>query len=123
MTELDCLTLQACNLVAQNRRQLLQEQINARRQRAWQVSHLAAAILKGEFQVTHVVAFGSLVQAGQFHQHSDVELAVRNLQQRDVVRAVSRLQSLDPAISVNLILFEGAQPTLQTAIQRDGVAL
>lgn len=123
MTELDCGTLQAYSLAVQRRRQLLQEQIDVRRQRAWEVARLAAEILRSEFQVARVVAFGSLTQKGVFHQHSDVELAVWDLPQRDLVRAVSRLQSLDPTIGVGLFLFEGAQPALQATIQRDGVLL
>ena len=123
MADLDPTTLDIYRQAAQRRRQLLQEQVKERRERACEVARLAAETLRTEFQVTKVVAFGSLVVADQFHHHSDVDLAVWGLEERVYFLAVGRLQSLDPAIGVDLILFEDAKPALQAAIQRDGVAL
>ncbi len=79
--------------------------------------------MRTEFQVTKVVAFGSLTQPELFHQRSDVDLAVWDLDERLYFRAVGRLQGLDPRIGVDLVMFDDGKPSLRAAIQRDGVEL
>jgi len=89
----------------------------------WDVAYQAADLLRTEFQVSKIVAFGSLTQPELFHQRSDVDLAAWGLDERYYFRAVGRLQGLDPQIGVDLVLFDDAKPSLQAAIQRDGVEL
>lgn len=108
---------------AQARSRERQERQVARQERAWQVARRAAALLKDEFGVTRVMAFGSLLQARLFHPRSDIDLAVWELDERDYLRALSRLLSLDPEISIDLVEFEYARPALQAAIQESGVVL
>lgn len=123
MSIIDPARLQVYKQAAQERQQQLKVQIQMRHERAWGVARQAAEILRFEFQAGRVVAFGSLVQPELFHQHSDVDLAVWNLDDRLYFRAVGRLQSIDPQIGVDLIQFTDAKTTLQNVIQRDGIAL
>jgi predicted nucleotidyltransferase len=92
-----------------------------RRQRAWELVRNAAALLRREFGASQVVVFGSLVHADLFHDRSDVDLAVRGLDERVYLRAAARLLGLDPAIEVDLIRVEEAARTLQGTIEREGV--
>lgn len=94
-----------------------------RRERAWQVARQAARLLKDQFGASQVVVFGSLTRKGFFHPRSDVDLAVWGLDERMYYRAVSRLLSLDPEISVDLVEAERARPALRAAIEREGVLL
>ena len=52
-----------------------QRQIALRRARAHQLARVAADLLKAQFGVTRVALLGSLIHAGRFHLHSDVDVA------------------------------------------------
>lgn len=123
VTELDERALAAYRGGAKARSRALQERLEARRKRAWEVARRAASILKAEYGVTRVAGFGSLAHAHLFHLRSDVDLAAWGLNERDYYRAVGVLQSLDPAIGVDLVAFEDAKPALKDVILRDGVSL
>lgn len=100
-----------------------QTQADSRYKTASEVASRAAMVLKREFGVKKVVAFGSLVHPQLFHAHSDVDLAVWGLTERQYYRAVGLLQSLNPEISVDLIAFEDASQSMQETILRDGKEL
>jgi predicted nucleotidyltransferase len=108
---------------AQARQEARRAAIEARRQRAWQVARSAAALLRHDFRVARVVAFGSIVSEKLFHVHSDIDLAVWELDESVYFRAVGVLQGLDPEFSLDLIRFEDASPSLQGTIQQEGVRL
>jgi predicted nucleotidyltransferase len=108
---------------AQARQQARRAAIEARRQRAWQVARSAAALLRYDFGVTRVVAFGSIASEKLFHVHSDIDLAVWGLDERVYFRSVGVLQGLDPEFSLDLIRFEEASPALQETILQEGVPL
>jgi len=108
---------------ARRRWERKKREADQRRERAWRVARWAARLLKERFGATKVVVFGSLTRDGLFHPHSDVDLAVWGIDERMYYRAVSRLLSLDPAISVDLVEAERARPALRAAIEREGVPL
>jgi uncharacterized protein len=108
---------------AQQRRQREQQQQAQLRERAWQVAHQAAAHLRTRFGVRQVILFGSLARGDLFHAHSDVDLAVAGLDDRRYYRAVGQLQSLDPAIPVDLVRLEDAPDTLRKTIAQEGKEL
>jgi predicted nucleotidyltransferase len=108
---------------AQARQQVQRAAIEARRQRAWQVARDAAALLRRDFGVSQIVAFGSITSEKLFHVRSDIDLAVWGLDERVYFRAVGVLQGLDPEFSLDLICFEEAKPYLQETIQQEGVPL
>jgi len=94
-----------------------------RRERAWELARNAAALLRTEFGAGQVTAFGSLVHPDRFDARSDVDLAVRGLDERCYFRAVGRLLSLDPGIEVDLVMVEDASDRLRDTVEREGVPL
>ncbi len=96
-------------------------QLEARRQHAWELARQAALILKAEFGASRVVVFGSLLHPELYHGHSDVDLAVWDVQH--YFRAVARLLDLDPRIEFDLVPIEDARPGILSVIERDGVEL
>lgn len=97
------------------------KQLVARRERAWELAHQAADLLKKEFSVTRVVLFGSLLHTELFHEHSDIDLVVWDIQH--YYRAVARLLDLDPEINFDLIPIEDAKPVILELIEREGIEL
>jgi uncharacterized protein len=108
---------------ARQRRQLKEEGLELRRQRAWEVAQQASQILKEQFEAHRVAVFGSTLSPGRFHQRSDVDLAVWGLDEKAYYRAVARLLSLDAMIPVDLVEAELASPALLAIIEKEGVAL
>ncbi len=109
--------LEAFRKALKTRPRLTKSQDEARFQKAWTVARRAVAILKQDFGVKKVVAFGSLTQPALFHKRSDVDLAVWGLAEGDYYRAVGILQGLDSSIAVDLIEYENASKSMQETIQ------
>lgn len=61
--------------------------------------------------------FGSLARDEPFTPHSDIDLAVWGLDERDYYRVVSRLLDLDPSISIDLLRVETLSDALIHAIE------
>ena len=110
--------LEAFRKALKARPRLTKSQDEARFQKAWVIARHAAAILKKDFGVKKVVAFGSLTQPALFHKRSDVDLAVWGLDEREYFRAVGILQGLDDSIEVDLVQYENASDSMQETIQR-----
>jgi predicted nucleotidyltransferase len=87
------------------------------------VAQQAAQLLKTDFGAARVVVFGSVCSPQLFHQHSDVDLAVWDLEEHFYYQAVGRLQGLDPDIAVDVVEVERAPRALQEVIQQTGVPL
>lgn len=106
---------------ARQRSRQHQKELDERRERAWKIARQAAEILKIEFGAERVVLFGSVIHPALFHQHSDVDLAVWNVQH--YFKAMARLLDLAPEIEVNLVPIEDVRPELRVIIEREGVEL
>jgi predicted nucleotidyltransferase len=122
-SQITAVQMQAYRRGAQERHKRDLRQIEARRERAWLVAKQAAVLLREDYGATRIVAFGSLAGATRFNQSSDVDLAVWGLPEKAYFQAVARVLSLDPAISVDLVVFEEASPSLRSAIEREGFPL
>lgn len=96
------------------------QEMEARRERAWEVARQAADLLRGRFGASKVVVFGSLARGDLFHERSDVDLAAWGIDERDYLKAVSQLLDLDSTLEVNLVRIEEAREGVQAAIERDG---
>lgn len=94
-----------------------------RRERAGEVAHRAAALLKEEFGATQVTVFGSTVHGHWFTATSDIDLAASGLAPDDYFTAVARLQDLSPEFKVDLVALERCKPELREAIMCEGVIL
>lgn len=82
-----------------------------------------ACLLAEEFGVRCVYLFGSAA-AGRLHARSDIDLAVVGLPPGQYFRALSRLWGLLPAgMSLDLVPWEDAQPTLRQRVLKEGILL
>jgi predicted nucleotidyltransferase len=106
---------------AREREAARKRQLAARRGRAWEVAHRAADLLKREFGATRVVIFGSLIHPELFHVHSDIDLAVWDIQH--YYRAVAHLLDLDPEVNFDLVPIEDAKPAILELIEKEGIEL
>jgi predicted nucleotidyltransferase len=110
--------------VSARRRQLsAQEEIAARYSRAWQVARQAAHILREQFAAAKVAVFGSLVHKELFHMRSDVDLAAWGMDEKGLYRAVGQLLSLDPEITVDVVMAEQVSDSFLKRIEREGVTV
>ena len=94
-----------------------------RRKRAWELARLAARLLKGQFNATKVVVFGSLVRSDCFTLWSDVDIAAWGISPRDTFRAMGAVSDLDDTIEVNLVDVETCKPKLLASIEQEGILL
>ena len=106
---------------AKKREAARQEKLTARRERAWDLAHRAAELLKSEFGATRVVLFGSLLHPELYHARSDIDLAVWDIQH--YYRAVAEILDLDPEISFDLIPIEDVNPAIKDLVEREGIEL
>jgi predicted nucleotidyltransferase len=106
------------------RRAEQQRQVRAKRhQLAWQVARQASRILKEQFSAQQVILFGSLLQPDRFYERSDVDLAVRGLDESRYYRALARLLDIEPEIAVDLIELEFASERMLDNILSEGVEI
>ncbi len=56
-----------------------------------------------------------------FDEHSDLDLAVWDLDERLYFRAQGQVLALDPDISIDLVRYEDASPALREEIDRHGI--
>lgn len=81
-----------------------ERKLSARRQRrAMQVARQAASLLKGEFQASRVVVFGSLAQEDGFTLWSDIDLAAWGIPPEKFYAAVAAVTGLNSDFKVDLI--------------------
>jgi uncharacterized protein len=101
-------------LTAKARRQQGLVALEQRRLDGFEIAKTAAQILKTEFSASRVVIFGSLLSQ-QFHETSDLDLAVWGLPERLYFKAVARLLSLSD-FEVDLVEVQYASPEILAAI-------
>ena len=100
-----------------------QKRRDERRERAWELAHRAADLLREQFAVQRVAVFGSLIQEGRFTRWSDVDLAAWGLTSKNWLKAIGAVASLSGEIELNLVDVECCSPELLAVIEREGVAL
>lgn len=100
-----------------------QQQLSRSYCQRWVLAKKAAQLLKEEFGVQKVMAFGSITQRDLYHACSDLDIAVWGLDEKIYYRAVARLLELDPAERIDLVRIEDARDSLRDAILQEGVLL
>lgn len=108
---------------AKKRLQHDREEVERRREQAWQAAKRASNVLKTQFGATRVVAFGSLVQKAGFTRWSDVDVAAWGIAPEDTFQAIGIISELDTSVPVNLVDVNTARPSLLEVIVRDGIDL
>lgn len=106
---------------ARHRQQQRQAMLQERRTQGLAVAHTAAQILREEFGVSRIVLFGSILSETDFHEASDLDLAVWDLPPSAYFKAVARLMEL-PEFEIDLVEAETASPHLQAGLEQ-GVEL
>lgn len=108
---------------ATKKKQQLWYKLALRQEKAWEVAHKAAQILKKQFAARKVLLFGSLLDVQRMHFYSDIDLAAWGLAEERYYQAVAKLQDLDPDFSIDLVQIESASPALRSAILKTGIEL
>lgn len=101
-----------------------ERKLSARRQRrAMQVARQAANLLKGEFQASRVVVFGSLAQEDGFTPWSDIDLAAWGIPPEKFYAAVAAVTGLSGDFKVDLIDPDTCSQTLRRMIEMQSKAI
>jgi predicted nucleotidyltransferase len=91
--------------------------------RAWEIARAASQLLKEKYQVSRVRIFGSAIQSYQFHQDSDIDLAVEGLAISDYWDALADLLFLDKEIAVDLVDPDTCPPNIWAIVEGEGIEL
>jgi predicted nucleotidyltransferase len=94
-----------------------------RRDRALQVAHEAATILKKRFGATRVLVFGSLAHRVWFTPRSDVDLCVDGISVEAFFRAEAAVEAMASGFKVDLVDSKECPPELLKQIEEEGVEL
>lgn len=108
---------------ARQRKALTEQRRLQRLDFAWEIARRAAHILYQQLDCEQVVAFGSIMHPDLFHTHSDVDLAVRGIAERDYLKAVAMVTSLNSELLIDLIRIEEISGSLLQVIKREGRVL
>jgi predicted nucleotidyltransferase len=105
----------------------LARQQSERRMRARQLREVAQACarhLVKELGASRVYLFGSLLEEDFVHDRSDIDLAVEGLPGSLYFRALRDADKLLPeGVELDLVLLEGAWPSLAERVRTEGVLL
>jgi len=108
---------------ARNKENAAKKQMQYRYKKAWETVYTLSKILKEEFHVSETFVFGSLayLRPELFHMHSDIDIAVRGLDNKKFYSAVARLMDCD--FEVDLIILDSASNKLRQRIEKEGICL
>ncbi|MBF0450200.1 MAG: nucleotidyltransferase domain-containing protein [Candidatus Magnetomorum sp.] len=108
----------------QNRFMQKKERMNARKNSALTLSKKAAYLLKTKYHVKQVYLFGSLArQHAFFDEHSDIDIAVKGLPEKDYFKAHSNLMDLNPKFDMDLVMMETASTSILKVICQEGILI
>ncbi len=108
---------------ARLRWQAEQEHRRQRLEQAWVLARQAAELLRREYGVQRVAAFGSLTQPERFTEYSDVDLMAWGLTTQNWLHAMNDVRSLSEEIELNLVDAECCSDELLASVEQNGVAL
>ena len=105
----------------ENREQFLLE-MKQRQKEGLELAKKCANFLKEKYGVTKIVLFGSLLDYEQMTPHSDIDLAVWGLPEKDYFKAVGFLLEIADNFSIDLVEIQHARSCILSAINQ-GVEL
>lgn len=100
-----------------NREQFLGE-MKQRQKEGLEVARKCANFLKEKYGVTKVVLFGSLLNYEKMTPHSDIDLAVWDLPEKDYFKAVGFLLEIAADFSIDLVEIQKVRPYIVPAINQ-----
>lgn len=104
-------------LEAREKRSEFLAQMKQRQQRGWEVARQCTQILKEQFGVQRVVLFGSMLTPEYMTWHSDIDLAVWGLPEKDYFRAWAAIDR-GHEFAVDLVEVQKAKPHILKAIEK-----
>ena len=105
----------------ENREQFLLE-MKQRQKEGLDVAKKCANFLKKKYGVSKVVLFGSLLNYEKMTPHSDIDLAVWGLPEKDYFKVVGFLLEIADSFSIDLVEIQNVRPYILPAIDQ-GVEL
>ena len=105
----------------ENREQFLLE-MKQRQKKGLELAKKCANFLKEKYGVSKVVLFGSLLDYEQMTPHSDIDLAVWGLPEKDYFKAVGFFLEIADNFSIDLVEIQHARSYILSAINQ-GVEL
>jgi len=100
------------------------EKLEERKELLKNLAQKCSNLLKKEFNVKKVYLVGSLTREFKIHEHSDIDLAVIGLQDKDYFKALNKLYEILPqGIDIDLITKETASESLNEFIIKDGLQI
>ena len=97
--------------------------IAERWERACEVAHTTADLLRERFGATRIIAFGSIVHCAWFTPWSDIDLVAWGIPVSEFYRAVAVVTGLSSEFEIDLLDPETCRPALQEWIEREGIEL
>ena len=101
----------------------LAQHIEERWEAAWETARTAAQLLRDQFGVDRVAAFGSITHRRWFSQWSDIDLAAWQIPVEQFYRAVAAVTGISSEFQVNLVDPDACSPSLRQSIEREGIDL
>lgn len=95
----------------------------ARLEKAWALAKKAAEVLREQYHVTRVAAFGSMLHEERFTEWSDVDIAAWGIATDQTFRAIGTVMDLDASIEINLVDVNTCTNSLREAIEAEAVSL
>lgn len=107
---------------------MLTRQAEIKQEQGIEIAVRGAKILKSQFGATKVVLFGSMLNASQIYDDSDIDLAVWGLTTGNFLSAGCALDDVAQRLGydfppVDLVDVTQAKPHIKDAITREGIEL
>jgi len=96
-------------------------EVAKRRRRAMNTARKAAKLLKEKFGAKEVILFGSLARRGDFTRFSDIDLAVRGVE--DYLTAMDKVLYMSPEFKIDLVDLAFCLPALRADVEKEGKPL
>lgn len=97
--------------------------LEKRRQKAFAIARQIADMLRQDFGATEIYLFGSVLRPGEFHAHSDIDLAADGIAPARYLTAVAKALIMAEEFSVDLVDIAECQPEFEDSILRKGIKL
>lgn len=98
-------------------------QTQERQEKAWEVAHKAAKILREKFGATRVIVFGSLIYPDWFSPWSDIDISAWGIPVDQFYRAVAVVAGVSQDFEINLLAPESCRKSLKQVIESEGIEI
>ena len=96
------------------------KKLNKRYELAWNDTKKIASILKEKYGAEKVIVFGSLLKKNKFHKRSDIDLAVKGIEDHIFYEAYGKIIGEYTDFEVDLIDMKDCKKSLLKVIKEEG---